>query len=89
MSAFASRIDLPEAHLKDHSAWPSIENSAAPGNNQRNMRIHSGKDKPATAYAAVRYRNYWFWVDNGDMMSKRALTVVDVLLHARGHRQQR
>ena len=40
------------------------------------MRIHSGKDKPAGAFAAVRYRDYWFWVDNGDFQTKRALTVI-------------
>src|SRR6185436_1056258 len=26
MQVFASHLDVPEAHLKDHSAWPSIEN---------------------------------------------------------------
>jgi hypothetical protein len=25
---------------------------------------------------AVSYRDYWFWVDNGDLQTKRALTVV-------------
>ena len=41
------------------------------------MRIHSGKDKPpAGAFAAARYRDYWFWVDNGDRQTKCALTVV-------------
>ena len=40
------------------------------------MRIHSGKDKPKDAFAAVYYRNYWFWVDEGDWQTKRALTAV-------------
>ena len=40
------------------------------------MRIHSGKDKPADAFAAVHYRDYWFWVDDGDLRTKRALTAV-------------
>ena len=76
MQAFASHLDVPEAHLKDQSAWPSIENPAAPESSQRNVRIYSGKDKPANAFAAVRYRDYWFWVENGDFRTKRALTVV-------------
>jgi len=76
MQAFASRLDVPEAHLKDHSAWPSIENASTAQSPQQRARIHSGKDKPADAFAAVRYRDYWFWVDNGDLQSKRALTVV-------------
>ena len=76
MQAFASRMDVPEAHLKDHSAWPSVENAPAAAGPQKNVRIHSGKEKPAKAFATVRYRDYWFWVDNGDMQTKRALTVV-------------
>jgi hypothetical protein len=27
-------------------------------------------------FAAVPYRDYWFWVDNGDLRTKRALTAV-------------
>jgi len=76
MQAFASRLDVPEAHLKDHSAWPSLDAAPAAKGQQQNVRIHSGKEKPATAFAAVRYRDYWFWVDNGDLQTKRALTVV-------------
>ena len=76
MQAFASRMDVPEAHLKDQSAWPSVENAAAAQSPQNNMRIHSGNEKPANAFAAVRYRDYWFWVDHGDLRTKRALTVV-------------
>jgi len=76
MQAFASYVDVPEAHLKDHSAWPSPENAATAESRQQKVRIHSGKEKPATAFAAVRYRDSWFWVDNSDLQSKRALTVI-------------
>jgi hypothetical protein len=76
MQAFASHLDVPEAHLKNHSAWPSLENTVTAEGRQQGVRIHSGKDKPASAFAAVRYRDYWFWVDDGDFQTKRALTVV-------------
>lgn len=33
-------------------------------------------EKPAGAFAAVRYRDHWFWVNNGDRQTKRALTAV-------------
>ena len=42
----------------------------------QNVRIHSGKDKPAAAFAAVHYRDHWFWVDDGDWQTKRAITAV-------------
>jgi hypothetical protein len=40
------------------------------------VRIHSGKDKPPDTFAAVLYRDHWFWVDDGDLRTKRALTAV-------------
>ncbi len=75
MQAFASHIDVPEAHLKDKSAWGSSQNTTAEGA-LRTVRIYSGKSKPASAFAAVHYRDYWFWVDNCDLQSKRTLTVI-------------
>ena len=75
MAAFASYMDVPEAHLKDHSAVPAFENAPAE-DRQQQVRIHSGKDKPAAAFAAVRYRDHWFWIDDGDWQTKRALTAV-------------
>jgi len=75
MIAFSSYIDVPAAHLKDHSAMPSFESVAA-DNRTSQVQIHSGTDKPASSFAAVRYRDHWFWVDDGDWQTKRALTAV-------------
>jgi hypothetical protein len=75
MAAFASYLDVPEAHLQNHSAVPAFENASSEGRQQK-VRIHSSKDKPAAAFAAVRYRDYWFWIDDGDWQTKRALTAV-------------
>jgi hypothetical protein len=76
MQTFASHLEVPEAHLKDHSAWPSIETASTAQDLRPGVRIHSGKNQPASAFAAVRYRDYWFWIDNGDLQTKRALTVI-------------
>ena len=75
MGAFASYMDAPEAHLKDHSVMPAFE-SAAPEQRKSAVKIHSGKAKPTDAFASVYYRDHWFWVENGDWQTKRALTAV-------------
>jgi hypothetical protein len=75
MWAFSSYLDVPEEHLRDHSALPAFEDAESESR-QPKVRIHSGKDKPAAAFAAVRYRDHWFWVDDGDWQTKRALTSV-------------
>lgn len=75
MGAFASYLELPEAHIKDHSALPPAE-QVADESRQRQVRVHSGREKPPKAFAAVRYRDYWFWIDESDWQTKRALTAV-------------
>jgi hypothetical protein len=74
MLAFSSYIDVPEEHLREHSALPAVAQTAA--EMQRAIRIHSGKERPTDAYVAVHYRDYWFWIDQGDLRTKRALIAV-------------
>jgi hypothetical protein len=76
MQAFASYLDVPEEDLKAHRAVPAFENEAPEESRQDPVRIYSGKDKPTDAFVAVRYRGHWFWIDDGDWRTKRALTAV-------------
>jgi hypothetical protein len=75
MGAFASYIAVPEAHAQDRSALPGFD-ATATGTRLDRVQIHSGKSKPANAFAAVRYREHWFWIDDSDWQTKRALTAV-------------
>jgi hypothetical protein len=76
MQAFASYVEVPEAHLEDHSALPAFGNTPAAEGRRQHVTIHSGRDRPEDAFAVVRYRGYWFWINEGDLKTKRALTAV-------------
>ena len=75
MQAFASYIDVPEQDIKEQRAMPAIERVTQEGKSPA-VLIHSSKEKPADAFAAVHYRDHWFWVDDRDWRTKRALTAV-------------
>ena len=75
MSAFAGHVEIPEADLAAGRAMPGITTAAPPGV-QSAVRIRSGPDKPAHAFTAVRYRNTWFWIEDDNWQTKRALTAV-------------
>jgi hypothetical protein len=75
MQAFASYLDVPQEDLKAHRATPAFEDTD-PAARQYPVRIYSGKDKPADAFVAVRYRSHWFWIDDGDLKTKRALMAI-------------
>jgi hypothetical protein len=74
LQAFASYVDVPEQHVKDKLVAPAFEHVAA---DQREVgRIRSGPARPEQAFAAVQYRGQWFWVEESDWLTKRALTAV-------------
>lgn len=75
MGAFASYVDVPQEDLEARRASPAFENTD-PASRQNSVRIYSGKDKPPDAFVSVRYRDHWFWIDDGDWKTKRALTAV-------------
>jgi hypothetical protein len=75
LGAFASYLDVPETHLKEHRAVPAFENVARQERRDA-VRILSGAEKPADAFAAVQHRGHWFWIDDGDLQTKRALIAV-------------
>ncbi|HVP67982.1 MAG TPA: hypothetical protein VMT17_12030 [Anaeromyxobacteraceae bacterium] len=38
------------------------------------VRITSGSEEPKDAFVSVPYREYWFWIDDRDPLSKRILS---------------
>ena len=72
-------IEVPRQHLAEGRARsvPESVARAAPSEGPL-MRIHSSSEPPTDAYVAVRYRNYWFWIDDRDLDSKRAFTFLRI-----------
>jgi hypothetical protein len=71
-------IDLPAEHATTGRVLPG---QRQPGDTQSQplVRIRSGTEAPADAYAAVPYRGYWFWIDDTDIASKRTFTFLMIL----------
>jgi hypothetical protein len=43
------------------------------------IAIRSGPSRPDRTYAAVQYRDYWYWIDEDDFASKRVFTFFLIL----------
>jgi hypothetical protein len=69
----ASYIEVPNIHVEEKRVNPtSRENSGPEGNSPSPLiRIHSSEGKPADVFIAIPYRNYWYWIDDRDLPSKR------------------
>jgi hypothetical protein len=43
------------------------------------FRMRSSRERPENAFSAVRYRGYWYYINNDDIISKRALEHIMIL----------
>jgi hypothetical protein len=67
----AQGIDVPSAHVSQGRTGPTSRNpDAADPQDRPLVRILSGDKPPADAYAAVRYRGAWYWINDEDLASK-------------------
>ena len=44
------------------------------------FKVREGEDRPANAYASVRYRDRWFWIDDADLTTKSTFSLLNQLL---------
>ncbi len=73
----ASGIEVPAAHVAERRTVPSARLASADDPRDRPLvRIVSGPAAPADAFSAIRYRNTWYWIDDGDFASKRIFTML-------------
>jgi len=71
LGVMSSFIRIPEEHVRDGRAFPAPTPAAGV---PPIMAIASGPTRPDGAFAAVQYRDLWFWVDDRDLRSKGVFT---------------
>ncbi|MEJ1972523.1 MAG: hypothetical protein WDM96_08730 [Lacunisphaera sp.] len=74
LGLLAAHADLPPEHIAEGRAAPGVTDL-----DQRAVHFYSGKDRPKDAFVAVHYRGYWFWIDDRDLTTKRAFTLIMIL----------
>lgn len=64
------RLAMASVEVPDPLAPMAIDLRPAPGF-EAMLRVRSGREAPRTAFVAVPYRDWWFWIDETDVPSKR------------------
>jgi hypothetical protein len=76
----ATYVEVPSNHLADGRVRSVLKDTKElPSGLSHIMRIESGKRKPGDAFISVKYRNYWFWIDDRDPLSRGMLTFMMIL----------
>ena len=81
MEFMARGVEVPVKHLED--GWVidyGLQNSEGEMAKGRfPFRMRSSKKLPENVFAAVRFRDHWYYIDEADITSKRALSLIIVL----------
>jgi hypothetical protein len=71
----ASGIEVPGEDVTHGRTAPSArESTAADPHDRPLIRILSSASRPTSIYSAVQYHGTWYWIDDGDIASKRVFT---------------
>jgi len=80
MLELGSEIEVPPDHVAQRRTYPSRLEPAGPDGLLPLIRILSGTSAPSDAFAAVKYRDHWYWIDDRDLRSKGIFTFLIVIM---------
>jgi hypothetical protein len=77
LSDLASYIDVPAIDVEQKRTFPSLAPEFSNGATVPPlMRILSSPQKPNDSFAAVPYRQEWYWIDDKDFASKKLFSFI-------------
>ena len=75
LKELGANVEVPAEHVAEQLTYPPIQE---PGGINQSLppliRIHAGKSRPVDSFAAVKYCDNWYWIDNRDFRSKGSCT---------------
>ncbi len=80
LTLLAAQVEVPPEHIARHLATPGVTEIDQETDRAVSwLRILSSRSKPSQAYVTVQYRDHWFWIDDGDLKSKRTFAFMMML----------
>jgi hypothetical protein len=79
MLEVSAGIDVPGVHREEGRVLPLGLSETGRALAEPLVHIHSGTAAPPDAYAATRYKDFAFWIDDRDIRSKRVFSFLMLL----------
>lgn len=76
LSLLAAQVEIPEKDIREGRASPGVGEVAGNTDSKDRFVVKCSDSKPLDAFVFVEYRNHWFWIDDRDIESKRAISFI-------------
>ena len=83
----ASFIEVPEEHVQDQRTTPNRNNDPTDTPARPPILILSSAEEPEAASVSVFDRDYWYYIDDRDLESKKAFSFLMILLQLQASRE--
>ena len=81
LAELGANVEVPPEHIAEQRTYPPIQETESRVQPLPPLiRIHADKSQPADAFAAVKYRDYWYWIDDRDFRSKGIFTFLMIIM---------
>ena len=81
LAELGANVEVPAEHIAELRTYPLIPESRGSAQSLLPLiRIHADKSLPADAFAVVKYRDYWYWIDDRDFRSKGVFTFLMIIM---------
>lgn len=81
LKELGANVEVPVEHVVERRTYPPIPEPEGMAQSLPPLiRIHAEKSRPAEAFAAVKYRDYWYWIDDRDFRSKGMFTFLMIIM---------
>ena len=80
LNLLGSNVEVPPEHVAERRTYPPILESGDALSMPPLIRIHAEQSQPTDAFAAVKYRDYWYWIDDKDYRSKGIFTFLMIIM---------
>jgi hypothetical protein len=80
MIELAGLVAVPPEHVAEHRTYgldPTMSKDTSWLSEV--VVIQSGAERPSDSFAQVKYRGYWYWIDDRNLSTKRIFTFLTVL----------
>ncbi|MGZ8159720.1 MAG: hypothetical protein ACXWT1_07865 [Methylobacter sp.] len=81
LAELSANIEVPPEHIAELRTYPPIPESERGAKSLPPLiRLHADKSQPSDAFATVKYRDYWYWIDDRDFRSKGIFTFLMIIM---------
>lgn len=80
LNLLGSTVEVPSEHVAEQRTYPQFAEPEGARPQPPLIRVHADNSLPDHAFAAVKYRDYWYWIDDRDFRSKSVFSFLMIIM---------